>query len=133
MAIPVSGRFLIEVLDRLVEVPEDATLYAATPWSAASPTCGSDDDGPPAGFDYLLEAELARQVISVWSRWRDERKNATSPMDTRRTTAPLLLDWPHPPPFGSGTLIAFLNSAAKPRAGLLRLTHSLDGVFPAAH
>ncbi|MEW2472145.1 hypothetical protein AB0919_45410 [Streptomyces sp. NPDC046994] len=71
MAIPVSARSLIEVLDRLDEVPEDATLHVAEPWSAASPACVSDDDCPPAGFVYLLEVELARQVIAVWSRWRD--------------------------------------------------------------
>ena len=29
------------------------------------------DDCPPAGFAYLLEAELVQQVIAVWSRWRD--------------------------------------------------------------
>jgi hypothetical protein len=71
MAILVSVRSLVEVLDRLDEVPDDATLHATKPWSRASPTSVSDDDCPPTGFAYLLEAGLAREVIAVWSRWRD--------------------------------------------------------------
>ncbi len=71
MAILMSGRRLVEVLDRLDEVPDDATLHATKPWSPASPTCVSDDDCPPTGFAYLLEAGLAHEGIAVWSRWRD--------------------------------------------------------------
>jgi hypothetical protein len=71
MVILVSGRSLIEVLDRLDEVPDDATLHATKPWSSASPTAVSDDDCPPTGFAYLLEVGLAHEVIAVWSRWRE--------------------------------------------------------------
>ncbi|MBY8880762.1 hypothetical protein [Actinacidiphila acidipaludis] len=83
MAILVSGRSLIEVLDQLDEVPEDATLHAAEPWSATSATCVSDDDSAPDGFVYLIEAELAHQVIEVWSRWR----NGTEPTGLQKCEA----------------------------------------------
>jgi hypothetical protein len=85
MAILVSGRSLVEVLDRLDEVPDDATLHATKPWSPASPTSVSDDDSPPTGFAYLLEAGLAREVIAVWSRWRD----GAQPTDQQKCEAVL--------------------------------------------
>jgi hypothetical protein len=85
MTSPVSARSLIEVLTRLDEIPEEATLYAAEPWSAASPVCVSDDDCAPAGFTYLLEVELAQDVIEVWSLWR----GGAQPTDLQKCEAVL--------------------------------------------
>jgi hypothetical protein len=99
MVILVSGRSLIEVLDRLDEVPDDATLHATKPWSSASPTAVSDDDCPPTGFalfDVLDPAELttlrnAAQKISARINRREQQagpRKDTAPQPPHRDATP---------------------------------------------
>ncbi|MGP3991762.1 hypothetical protein [Streptomyces sp. 3N207] len=62
---------LNEVLMALEEQPTDSAIYAATPWRADSTVVVASWDAPPRGLAYLLEVELARDVLEVWSAWRD--------------------------------------------------------------
>ncbi|MGP3975903.1 hypothetical protein ACTWQF_18205 [Streptomyces sp. 8N114] len=63
---------LKEVLLALDEhQPADFVIYAAQPWTADSSATVASWDAPPRNLAYLLEVELARDVLRVWSAWRD--------------------------------------------------------------
>ena len=56
----------------------DLTLYApaSRPLSAGSPGLAAARIGPDGGgrrLSYLLEVDLAREAIEVWSEWRNGR------------------------------------------------------------
>jgi hypothetical protein len=70
---------LSEALASLESFEGDATIYAAKPWTADSRTvvAGEGDSEAQAaiatGMPYLLEVWIAREVVKVWSAWRDGR------------------------------------------------------------
>lgn len=51
-------------------LPSDAVLYARRPWAAATDAVVREGNDAPAGYDYLLEVDLVRGVLEVWSAWR---------------------------------------------------------------
>ena len=67
---------LADVLDRLETFDDEATVFV----ESGSPTDGDsratvsgpdeDDREPPAGFAYVLEIGLMKDVLQVWSAWR---------------------------------------------------------------
>jgi hypothetical protein len=68
---------LRDVVRDLAEVPRKATIYVPREAGAVDGDTPvllvlSDDD-PPAGWRYLLEVLLAREVVEVWRSWRDDR------------------------------------------------------------
>ncbi|MER7455688.1 hypothetical protein [Micromonospora sp. NPDC126480] len=68
---------LLELIERLAELPDDATLYAARPWSPDSDAVVAIEGPsgePPTDLPYLLEVELARGAVDVWSEWREGRQ-----------------------------------------------------------
>jgi hypothetical protein len=70
---------LADVVSALASADPAATIYAAppfTPESDATIVVAGDEALRPAGFAYLLEVELAHQVLEVWSAWRDGRQPA---------------------------------------------------------
>ncbi len=67
---------LLDVVSALASADPEATIYAAepvAPHSAAMVCVEPEDGGSPAGFAYLLEVNLARDVLNVWAQWRDDR------------------------------------------------------------
>ena len=76
---------LLEVIAHLGEIAANdgyspgPTIYAQQPWTISSDALVlSGDDCPDgvateSGHDYLLEVDLAREAVEVWSAWRVER------------------------------------------------------------
>lgn len=62
---------LIDLVASLDDHEPTGVLHAAKPWSAASSATISADDEPIDGMAYLLEVDLALQVLQVWSAWRN--------------------------------------------------------------
>ena len=62
----------------LAELPRKATIYVPyeeTVVNASTPVLlVQGDDTPPAGYRYLLEVLIAREVLEVWTSWRDNRE-----------------------------------------------------------
>ena len=75
-------RQAVELLDRLdadqiIYVQRDVPARAE---SGVVVDFSSDDGEPPAsaiGMRYLLEVSLARNVVRVWSEWREGRSPST--------------------------------------------------------
>lgn len=68
---------LVDVVSALASADPEATIYVSTPigpYSDAVVCIEPDDGGSPAGFTYLIEVSLARNVLHVWSRWRDGKQ-----------------------------------------------------------
>jgi len=72
---------LVDLLQQLDNLDEDQTIYIEEDsWSGTSEVVVSfePDDGsiPPeaAGKKYLLEVDLAGEVLEVWSDWRAGRE-----------------------------------------------------------
>jgi hypothetical protein len=65
---------LTDVLGNLDRLYPEAVLHAAHPWSSTSTAAVTSDDESPEGLAYLLEIDLAQQVIDVWSTWREGRQ-----------------------------------------------------------
>jgi hypothetical protein len=73
---------LLEVISHLGDIPANdgyspgPTIYARQPWTISSDALVlSGDDCPDgvateSGHDYLLEVDLAREAVEVWSAWR---------------------------------------------------------------
>jgi hypothetical protein len=64
---------LLDVISALASADPEATIYAAvpiTPGSTAMVCVEPEDGGSPAGLSYLLEVDIAREVLGVWARWR---------------------------------------------------------------
>ncbi len=70
---------LAELLERASELDDELTVYAeggpdATASSRAVAGVEPEDGSVPPeaeGLEYLLEAEQTKEVIEVWSEWRD--------------------------------------------------------------
>ena len=71
---------LSALLADLETLPIGSTLYAAVPWSATSEAaCSSSSQGQGVHVDgrdlaYLLEVEVALEVVDVWVQWRGGRR-----------------------------------------------------------
>lgn len=68
---------LLDVITELGSAQSGATIYAAVPFapeSAAIVQDEPDDGSTPEGLTYLLEVDLARNVLEVWSRWRSGKE-----------------------------------------------------------
>lgn len=71
---------LRQLLAQFSALDDDATIYASRPWSSSSEAvCAHEDDAEAraalaAGLEYLLEVNLAQDVIHVWS---DRRRGMT--------------------------------------------------------
>jgi hypothetical protein len=84
---------LLEVITNLPNIPlgdghsAGPTIYAKRPWTPATDAVVLEgDDVPPgvtteSGHHYLLEVDLAGEVVEVWSEWRG---GATVPFSTSR-------------------------------------------------
>lgn len=74
---------LLEVITWLGDIPAGdgfspgPTIYARKPWSLSADALVLRGDDVPdgviteSGHHYLLEVDLALEVIEVWSAWRD--------------------------------------------------------------
>lgn len=62
---------LIHLIRRLAELPDGATIYAAHPWTDGAVGTVANWTEPPPDLAYLLEVELAKDVIEAWSEWRN--------------------------------------------------------------
>lgn len=82
---------LRDVIEALAELNDELTIYAlgSPEWSGESPAVVAlepDDGSLPmeaSGMEYFLEVDIAKEVIEVWSQWRngkspsrDEKINA---------------------------------------------------------
>jgi hypothetical protein len=70
---------LAEIVDQLDLLDSDAVIFAEQPWrgETRAMVVAVDDDEPVAeqqGLIYLLELDLAREVLEVWSAWRNDRQ-----------------------------------------------------------
>jgi len=70
---------LRDVIARLADLDEYATLFASLPWGPDSDaTCAAEGTleagaALASGQVYLLEVSLARDVIETWAAWRNGR------------------------------------------------------------
>lgn len=74
---------LSEILAALHDLDDDATVAAVRPWTADSPAVCSTDYAAPvtresSGLVYLLEVNLAKEVVEVWRNWHGGREPALS-------------------------------------------------------
>jgi hypothetical protein len=69
---------LEELLERLDELDDDHTIFVdkSAGLSSKAPVAVSNTETgpPPAGFSYVLEVYLAKEVLEVWTQWRGGRK-----------------------------------------------------------
>ena len=76
---------LRELVGRLDELDREVTLYAeggrdAQPDAPAVAAIEPEDGSLPPeadGLDYVLEVFIARDVLDVWSKWREGRQPTT--------------------------------------------------------
>jgi hypothetical protein len=65
------------ILANLDAVPRGLTIYVPGEQELGHATAvilaDEDVDGPPPGARYLLEISLAKEVLEVWSSWRNGR------------------------------------------------------------
>jgi hypothetical protein len=64
------------VVENIDHIDPRLIMYAARPWSDQSPIWSAhldEVDNRPDHFEYMLEVDLAKEVIEVWSEWRDRR------------------------------------------------------------
>jgi hypothetical protein len=72
---------LVEVISRLDDIPvaeaaEAPTIFARKPWTPDSPCLVLSEDAvngharSAPDYAYLLEIDLVRDVLAVWSDWR---------------------------------------------------------------
>jgi hypothetical protein len=70
---------LAEIVDQLEGFDSDAVIFAEEPWQGdtRAMVVAADQDESMAeqqGLIYLLEVDLAREVLEVWSAWRNDRQ-----------------------------------------------------------
>lgn len=68
---------LLDVIFALASADQEATIYAARPFSpdSVATVCVEPEDGvAPAGLSYLLEVGLACEVLDVWEQWRNGKE-----------------------------------------------------------
>jgi hypothetical protein len=61
---------LIDLLATLDDLDPTGVIHATKPWSTTSAAAATADDVPVDGMAYLLEVDLALEVLQVWSAWR---------------------------------------------------------------
>ncbi|WP_405677486.1 hypothetical protein OG292_23550 [Streptomyces sp. NBC_01511] len=70
----ISMHQLLESIDQL---DPEAIVYTWNTSSSLSPSSSlvlmEDEEYAPSGSSYLLEVHLIKDVITVWSEWRDGR------------------------------------------------------------
>jgi hypothetical protein len=74
---------LAELIRRIDELDDDATLFAARPWSAGSDAASAVEDhesreAVEAGRSYLLEVSMAKEVVRTWGAWHGGRAPSTT-------------------------------------------------------
>ena len=77
----VTFRSLADVVENVDNVDRRLIMYAVRPWTAQSPIWAAhldEIDGRPDGFEYMLEVDLAKAAIEVWSSWRDDQVPTTA-------------------------------------------------------
>ena len=68
---------LLDVMSALESADPRATIYVATPvapHSEATVCVEPVESADPARLTYLLEVSLAREVLHVWTSWRNGRQ-----------------------------------------------------------
>jgi hypothetical protein len=68
---------LAQIVAHLDEAGPDALMFVEPPWHADSRAAVVAHDAETTrvdGLRYFLEVDLAREVLQVWSAWRDGRK-----------------------------------------------------------
>ncbi|HEV3382147.1 MAG TPA: hypothetical protein VG142_14380 [Trebonia sp.] len=68
---------LIDVVASLESADPESTIYAtrpATPDSSAILAVEPESGESPEGFPYLLEVDIALEVLDIWARWREGRQ-----------------------------------------------------------
>jgi len=60
---------LRDVIARLDEFEAGETIFAESPTPTAQAVV-APEHASPAGLNYLLEVDLAREAIEVWQAWR---------------------------------------------------------------
>lgn len=70
---------LASLLRAADELDDDGLVYAAPPWDAESEAVVIEyseevDKVAPPGLEYVLEVRLIKEVLSVWSQWRNGRQ-----------------------------------------------------------
>ena len=80
-----GARPLGDVLGGLDKLDDEATIFVkdgpVDEWTESLVLAEGEE--PPPGFKYLLQVYLAKNVIEVWSKWRDGKR----PSRAERTTA----------------------------------------------
>lgn len=61
---------LRDAVARLAELPDDAVLHAGRPWATTSPVEVVLEPAERPALPYLLEVDLAREAVLVWTQWR---------------------------------------------------------------
>lgn len=91
---PVDPQPLGEVVAQLDQFPVGdrfevcPTIFAVRPWTAESPSVVLQEDATDRvapsrpTFSYLIEVALARDVLKVWSAWRDGAEPSTEAATT---------------------------------------------------
>jgi hypothetical protein len=74
---------LAELIRRIDDLDDDATLFAARPWSAGSDAASAVEDqesreAVEAGMSYLLEVSMAKEVVRTWGAWHGGRTPSTT-------------------------------------------------------
>ncbi|WP_162907092.1 hypothetical protein [Allorhizocola rhizosphaerae] len=65
------------LVDSIDDISDELVVFVAegSEVNASSPIklVDEDEEEPPPGMRYLLEASIAKEVLQVWSAWRDGR------------------------------------------------------------
>lgn len=77
---------LAQLLENIESMDDDLTIYAAAEplWDESSEAvaCREPDDASlpteATGMTYLLEVSIAKEVVKVWSEWRNHRTPSAS-------------------------------------------------------
>jgi len=63
---------MASIREVVAALPARGTLFAVPPWTPGSKCVVTEEDSVD-GFQYLLEVELAAEVLEVWKDWRRGR------------------------------------------------------------
>jgi hypothetical protein len=70
-------RTLGDLLADVNSVPEELTIYVPPDEQVGLETrvtlVDEEEEDPPSGARYLLEVSIVKEVLDVWSSWRDGR------------------------------------------------------------
>jgi hypothetical protein len=68
---------LVDLMSTLASADPESTIYVVEPigpYSEVTVCAEPEEGGEPSGHAYLLEVSLARDVLRVWTSWRDGRR-----------------------------------------------------------